>query len=75
VTTSRISAEEAAKLRNETVRIPDDPENYIISIDVFHQLHCLVRDYVLTFNVILLLPSLLISIKEHHPEKGLGCHS
>ncbi|KAI9744826.1 MAG: hypothetical protein M1818_001751 [Claussenomyces sp. TS43310] len=40
-TTSRISAAEAAKLGNKTVRIPDDPENFIVSLDVFHHLHCL----------------------------------
>ncbi|KAF2501409.1 hypothetical protein BU16DRAFT_451673 [Lophium mytilinum] len=40
-TITRISAIEAAKLVNKTVRIPDDPENYLVSIDVFHQMHCL----------------------------------
>jgi len=40
----RIPKEQAALLPNRTVPIVDDPEGYYISqIDVFHQLHCLVR--------------------------------
>ncbi|KAI9734739.1 MAG: hypothetical protein M1818_006726 [Claussenomyces sp. TS43310] len=38
---TRISAEEAAPMHNKTIPIPDDPEHYIISLAVFHQLHCL----------------------------------
>jgi hypothetical protein len=28
---------------NKTLPIPDDPEYYMTSLAVFHQLHCLVR--------------------------------
>ncbi|KAF3902459.1 hypothetical protein ABW21_db0201753 [Orbilia brochopaga] len=38
---TRISAEEAAPMHNKTLPIPDDPEYYITSLAVFHQLHCL----------------------------------
>ncbi|KAJ5684070.1 uncharacterized protein N7477_000415 [Penicillium maclennaniae] len=38
---TRISAAEAAPMHNKTLPIPDDPENYITSLAVFHQLHCL----------------------------------
>ena len=41
--TSRIHRDEAAQLTNLTVPIPDDEDHYIIGLDVFHQLHCLVR--------------------------------
>ena len=37
-----INRKDAAKLANRTVPIPGDPEHYAVSIDVFHQLHCLV---------------------------------
>lgn len=33
---------EAAKLVNKTTPIPDYPGEYVIQLDVFHQLHCLV---------------------------------
>lgn len=29
-------------LTNWTEEIPDDPGHYIVSLDIFHQLHCLV---------------------------------
>ncbi|KAJ5593540.1 hypothetical protein N7537_010444 [Penicillium hordei] len=38
---SRISKVDAARLANKTVPIPDDPGQYAVSLDVFHQLHCL----------------------------------
>ncbi|GAM43967.1 hypothetical protein TCE0_060r19210 [Talaromyces pinophilus] len=38
---SRISMSDAAKLANKTVPIPDYPGEYVIQLDVFHQLHCL----------------------------------
>ncbi|CRG92233.1 Cell surface glycoprotein 1 [Talaromyces islandicus] len=38
---SRIPMSEAAKLVNKTVPIPDYPGEYVIELDVFHQLHCL----------------------------------
>lgn len=40
---SRISASEARRMANKTLPIPDDNDHYIISLSVFHQLHCLVR--------------------------------
>lgn len=41
---SLIGREDAAKLPNKTVIFPHDPERrYIVELDVFHQLHCLVR--------------------------------
>jgi hypothetical protein len=39
---SRIAMSDAARLSNKTVPIPDDPGQYVVSLDVFHQLHCLV---------------------------------
>ena len=39
----RITKHEASQLLNKTVPIPNDPGRYIISLSVFHQLHCLVR--------------------------------
>ncbi|KAJ7641268.1 hypothetical protein FB45DRAFT_899814 [Roridomyces roridus] len=38
---SRIPKSEAVKLTNKTWPILDEPGNYIIALDVFHQLHCL----------------------------------
>ncbi|EAU31769.1 predicted protein [Aspergillus terreus NIH2624] len=38
---SRIPKSDAAHLVNKTVPIADDPGQYAISLDVFHQLHCL----------------------------------
>ncbi|KAE9407446.1 hypothetical protein BT96DRAFT_914739 [Gymnopus androsaceus JB14] len=38
---SQISGSEAEKLVDKTVPIPGDEDNYIISLEVFHQLHCL----------------------------------
>lgn len=38
---SQIDAEMAAKLPNATTPFNDDPSHYIVTIDVFHQLHCL----------------------------------
>lgn len=40
---SRIPKSDAAHLVNKTVPIADDPGQYAISLDVFHQLHCLVN--------------------------------
>ncbi|KAJ7694903.1 hypothetical protein B0H17DRAFT_931433, partial [Mycena rosella] len=39
---SRITKEEAARLPNKTHTIPGDDEHYIVELDVFHNLHCLV---------------------------------
>ncbi|OCT46839.1 hypothetical protein CLCR_02102 [Cladophialophora carrionii] len=38
---TRIDAASAAKLPNQTASIGDDPGHYLITLDVFHQLHCL----------------------------------
>ncbi|KAL0951129.1 hypothetical protein HGRIS_007866 [Hohenbuehelia grisea] len=37
---SRIPKSEAVKLVNKTVLIPGDPGHYVVSLNVFHQLHC-----------------------------------
>lgn len=39
---SRITKEEASKLVNQTYRLPGDEDHYVVHLDVFHQLHCLV---------------------------------
>ena len=39
---SKIHESDARQLNNQTVPIPGEPEYYIIGLDVFHQLHCLV---------------------------------
>lgn len=39
---SRIPRSSAAKLVNKTVPIPGEPGQYIVELNVFHQLHCLV---------------------------------
>lgn len=33
---------DAAQLANRTVPIGNDPGNYAVTLDVFHELHCLV---------------------------------
>ncbi|KAJ3775892.1 hypothetical protein EV361DRAFT_962959 [Lentinula raphanica] len=38
---SQIPREEAMKLTDKTVPIPGDESNYIVGLEVFHQLHCL----------------------------------
>ncbi|KZP29098.1 hypothetical protein FIBSPDRAFT_1039098 [Athelia psychrophila] len=38
---SKIPKSDAPKMLNRTVAIPGDEENYVIALDVFHQLHCL----------------------------------
>jgi hypothetical protein len=40
---NQVSADEAKGMVNKTLPIPGDPENYITSLSVFHQLHCLVN--------------------------------
>lgn len=39
---TRISMDEASKLVNRTVPIPEEPGNYMVTLNVFHHLHCLV---------------------------------
>ncbi|KAH8171921.1 hypothetical protein LIA77_08688 [Sarocladium implicatum] len=41
VAVTRITEGEAAQLRSPTLRIPTDPDNFVVGLDVFHQLHCL----------------------------------
>lgn len=43
VPVTRIPKSIASNLVNKTYRIPGDEEHYVIQLDVFHQLHCLVR--------------------------------
>ena len=38
---TRISMDEAAQLVDRTVPIPGEPGNYMITLSVFHHLHCL----------------------------------
>ncbi|SCO22123.1 uncharacterized protein FFE2_15161 [Fusarium fujikuroi] len=38
---SRIPRDSAAKLMNKTLPIPGEPGQYVIELNVFHQLHCL----------------------------------
>ncbi|KZS89648.1 hypothetical protein SISNIDRAFT_458599 [Sistotremastrum niveocremeum HHB9708] len=38
---TRITAEQESRMANWTSRIPGDEEHYIISLDFFHQMHCL----------------------------------
>lgn len=38
---TRIDAAEAMRLPNETASIINDPGYYLVTLDVFHQLHCL----------------------------------
>ncbi|KAJ3819934.1 hypothetical protein F5880DRAFT_1488868, partial [Lentinula raphanica] len=38
---TQIPASEANKLFDKTVPIPGDESNYIVTLEVFHQLHCL----------------------------------
>ncbi|KAK2589891.1 hypothetical protein QQS21_012431 [Conoideocrella luteorostrata] len=38
---SQISAESAARLPNATTPLSGDPSQYMVELDVFHQLHCL----------------------------------
>lgn len=38
---SRINAGQAAKLGESTLRIATEPDNFVMGLDVFHQLHCL----------------------------------
>ena len=39
---SRIPKSQAEMLPNATEAIPGDEEHYVVELDVFHQLHCLV---------------------------------
>jgi hypothetical protein len=38
---SQISEIEAAKLDSTTLNIPNRPDQFLIELDVYHQLHCL----------------------------------
>jgi hypothetical protein len=39
----KIDKHSAMQLPNKTQPVPGDEEHYIVGLDVFHQLHCLVR--------------------------------
>ena len=43
---SRIPRSQAARLPNRTEDIPGDEGNFIIELDVFHEIHCLVHGIV-----------------------------
>lgn len=45
---SRISKDQARLLPNKTSAIPGDEDGYIVGLEVFHQLHCLVCDWLHT---------------------------
>ncbi|KAI3612864.1 hypothetical protein WG66_005458 [Moniliophthora roreri] len=38
---NKISKDDADQLPVKTVRIPSDPDHYVVALDVYHQLHCL----------------------------------
>jgi len=38
---SKITAAEAMKLESKTLTVPGQPNDYLIQLEVFHQLHCL----------------------------------
>ena len=38
---SGISKDEASHLLNKTLSAPEDPDTYMIQLEVFHNLHCL----------------------------------
>lgn len=38
---------EAAKLVNTTMPVPEDPTQYVVELDFFHELHCLLRAFAL----------------------------
>lgn len=40
---SKIPRSQAVLMANRTVAIPGDEGNYVVALNVFHQLHCLVR--------------------------------
>lgn len=42
---SRISQTEADNLLSKPVRAPADQDTYVVELDVWHQLHCLVRSH------------------------------
>lgn len=58
---SKINRKDAAKLTNRTVPIPGDPDHYAVSIDIFHQLHCLVfhPDPLSCINILTLIDNCL----------------
>jgi len=55
-TIMKITRSEAALLPNKTYPIKDDPGYYVAELDVFHQLHCLVRPWSFSFCFRLLEP-------------------
>jgi hypothetical protein len=53
---SKVPISEAVKLLNQTAVMPNDPNEgdkergYIIELDIFHQLHCLVGFLALVYS-------------------------
>lgn len=39
-----MTTDEARPMENKTLPIPNDDGHYIVSLSVFHQLHCLVME-------------------------------
>lgn len=57
-----IDQEQAAKLVNPTILFPHDPDRrYVVELDVFHQLHCLVCTEAFQSS------QKLMSVAEHDP--------
>lgn len=53
---SAIPEEQAAHLSNETMRVPGPGHpRYLVGLDVFHQLHCLVSTILFYFMLVLTL--------------------
>jgi hypothetical protein len=48
---SRITKDQARLLPNKTSAIPGDEDGYIVGLEVFHQLHCLVRNWLHTSSI------------------------
>lgn len=42
---TRVTTDEARPIENKTLPIPNDDGHYIVSLSVFHQLHCLVMGF------------------------------
>lgn len=60
--------DKAAKLPVKTYRIPESHGYYVIGLDVFHQLHCLVGPTIEGIS-----HKYLISTKESTPLASMGC--
>jgi len=68
---NQIPKSQARLLRHKTVPIPGDEENYIVGLDMFHQIHCLVcvkliQLSVTTYVVLLCFSTLFIKSSIPH---------